>query len=290
MTRRLNRAFCVLLLLNACLPALAQFPRIPSGVTKATERARKAQDINQPWTMEQEIAFGEATAAKVINVFGLYENEEMVKYVNLVGNTVARNAPRRMTYHFAVLDRDILSAFALPGGFVFITRGALANMKSEAELAGVLAHEVAHVDGRHLEKQIRAKKTTQWLTQEGTAFIPGPSELRQLAQEMFTEVVTTRYSQDKEDEADRKGTQLAALAGYRPSGLRDFLVVLAAAQQNPANQQRLGLWGGSTHPPFAERIARLERILPEFGDTGQTLEERFTANVNFGGTTPPGGN
>jgi predicted Zn-dependent protease len=243
-------------------------------------KAKQVQEANAPWTPEQEKAIGQASAAKMISVFGLYENPAMVNYVNLVGDTVARQAPRDVPYHFAILDTEIINAFALPGGYIFITRGALANMRSEAELAGTLAHEVSHVDGRHLEKQIRAKKNKQLASQ--TAFeelgsrVPAPAELMNLAKDLVTEALTTSYSPASESEADKKGTEFAAYAGYRATGLRDFLEMLARAN----DARRLGLWQ-KTHPPLSQRVATLTRIAGPFGDAGQTLEERFQQNVRF---------
>ena len=277
----MNRAknILVLLLGMALAPPVAQ-AQFGGWLNKGVEKAKKVQEANAPWTPEQEKAIGQASAAKMISVFGLYENPAMVNYVNLVGNTVARQAPRDVPYHFAILDTEIINAFALPGGFIFITRGALANMKSEAELAGTLAHEVAHVDGRHLERQIRAKKNKQLasetLFQELGSRVPGPAELMTLAQDIVTEALTTSYSPASEFEADKKGTEIAAVAGYRATGLRDFLQMLAQAD----DARRLGLWQ-KTHPPLAQRVAMLTRIAADYGDFGQTLEERFQHNVRF---------
>jgi len=145
-------------LLVATLLAQSSFAQL-GGVLKNAQKAKKAADIYTPWTAEQEQAIGQASAAKLINVFRLYDNADMTRYVNLVGNTVARQSGRSVPYHFAILDTDVVTAVSLPGGYIFITRGALANLHNEAELAGVLAHEVAHVDRRHLEKEIRAQKT-----------------------------------------------------------------------------------------------------------------------------------
>ena len=99
------------------------------------QKAKKVADIYKPWTPEQEHAVGEAAAAKMVHIFGIYDNPDMTRYVNLVGNTVARQAPREVPYHFAILDTEIVTALSLPGGYVFLTRGALANMRNEAELA-----------------------------------------------------------------------------------------------------------------------------------------------------------
>jgi predicted Zn-dependent protease len=280
----MSRARKVLIaLVGIALAAPAVQAQFGGWVTKGAQKAKQVQEANAPWTPEQEKAIGQASAAKMISVFGLYENPATVNYVNLVGNTVVRQAPRDVPYHFAVLDTEIVNAFALPGGYIFITRGALANMRSEAELAGTLAHEVAHLDGRHLEKQVRAKKNKQLATQ--TAFeelgsrIPGPAELTALAKDLVTEALSTSYSPASESEADKKGTEFAAYAGYRATGLRDFLQMLARAE----DARRLGLWQ-KTHPPLSQRVATLTGIAGQYGDAGQTLEERFQQNVRFDAT------
>lgn len=273
----MHRAKKVLaLLLGMALTASLTHAQFGGWVTKGAQKAKEVQENNAPWTPEQEKAIGQASAAKMISVFGVYENPAMVNYVNLVGNTVARQAPRDVPYHFAILDTEIINAFALPGGYIFITRGALANMRSEAELAGTLAHEVSHVDGRHLEKQIRAKKNKQWLWKEGASYIPGPAELTSLAKDVVSEALNNSYSPSSESEADKKGTEFAAYAGYRATGLRDFLQMLARAD----DARRLGLWQ-KTHPPLPQRVATLTEIAKQYGDAGQTLEERFQQNVRF---------
>ncbi len=273
----MSRARMVLIaLVGMALAAPAAHAQFGGWVTKGAQKAKEVQENNAPWTPEQEKAIGQASAAKMISVFGLYEDPAVVNYVNLVGDTVARQGPRDVPYHFAILDTEIINAFALPGGYIFITRGALANMKSEAELAGTLAHEVSHVDGRHLEKQIRAKKNKQWLWKEGASYIPGPSELTSLAKDVVTEALSTSYSPASESEADKKGTEFAAYAGYRATGLRDFLQTLAQAE----DARRLGLWQ-KTHPPLSQRVGTLTGIAKQYGDAGQTLEERFQQNVRF---------
>lgn len=266
-------------LLLAVGAAQAQFGDI---FKKGVDKAKRAKDTFQSWSPEQEDAIGQASAAKMIHVFGLYdENPEVVKYVNLVGNTVARNGARTDTqYHFGVLNTDILSAFALPGGYIFVTRGALVNMQNEAQLAGVLAHEVAHVDGRHLEKEVRNKKATKWAVEEGTAKIPAPDQLKNLANDLISSALTSSYPRDKEDEADKKGLELATAAGYDPAGLRDFLKTLAGAADDPANNRRLGLWNNATHPPFAERVSRLEKLMAGKA-SGQELADRYKQEVDF---------
>ncbi len=268
--------FLVVLLLLASLPAAAQF----GSVWKGIDKAKKVADASTPWTPEAEDAIGRAAAAKMIHIFGLYNNPAMTKYVNLVGNTVAQNSKRGVSYHFAILDTEILWACGMPGGYVFITRGALANMKNEAELAGVLAHEVAHVDGRHLERTIRDAKLKGIAVDEGTSHIPAPGVLTNMANELLKQALTQPYSPDKENEADKNGTEFSAGAGYDAAGLRNFLETLAQETQGDAARKQTGLWNGKSHPPFSERVQKLTEIAKRYHG-GQTLEERFHKNASF---------
>jgi predicted Zn-dependent protease len=250
------------------------------------KRIKKATDTFTPWSPAQEEAIGQAGAAKMFNALGYYDNPAMTKYVNLVGNTTAQQGARPdIHYHFAILDSEIVNAFALPGGYIFVTRGTLANLQNEAELAGVLAHEVAHVDGHHLEKEVRNKKATSWAVEEGTAKIPAGSELNALTNDLITHALGMRYSQDKEDEADRKGIEFAAKAGYDPSGLTLFLQRMKTAYQDPSTHKALGLYGDKTHPPFDQRVAKLQPIVEKQKQGGQALPDRYAKNVDF--TKPP---
>jgi len=264
-------ATLVLVALSGC--AFAQLGSV-------LNRVRKANDAFTPWSPEQENAIGQASAAKMIHVMGLIEDPALNKYVQYVGNTVARQANRPVSYHFAILEaktpdgRFTVSAFALPGGYVFVTKGALNHMTDEAQLAGVLAHEIAHVDGRHLEKAIQKKKAKGMAIEEGTSHIPGPSELKNIANNVISAALLEQVNPKDEDDADKKGTQFAAGAGYDPTGLKRFLEVLQQeSQSGKVAPQDTKLWG-ATHPPISERIARLSTQTAT-ASGGQTLPDRF---------------
>jgi predicted Zn-dependent protease len=277
-------AICTLLFALCVAPANAQFGEL----LKRGKQAKQVSDAMQPWTAEQEQAIGEASAAKLVHVLGLYDNPEMTHYVSMVGNAVATHASRAMEYKFGILETEAVTAFGLPGGYVFITRGALANMKNEAELAGALAHEIAHVDNRHLEKEIRAKKMTGIAASEGFEQmgnrVPYGHYLEGLGAQVVTQALTQGYSRDKEDEADRKGTELAAATGYDANGLKNLLETLKTFSDKSPDQSKrsLGLWG-STHPPLSDRIATLTPIAAQFPG-GTTNDERFKKRATFGPT------
>jgi predicted Zn-dependent protease len=250
-------------------------------------KGSKVAEASRPWTPEEEQMIGDRAAAKLIHVFGVYNNPDMNKYVQMVGSTVAQFGQRGdVTYHFAILDTDIANAFAMPGGYVFVTRGALRNMKNESELAGVLAHEVAHVDYRHLEREIRDKKFTgiavETGVEQGTSHVPYGSwaNVDGMLAKALTNVFTQGYSPAKESEADKEGTDLAIKAGYQATGLRDFLQTLSDLSANAATQRSTNMFNGHSHPPFPDRIAKLTKQTSG-NSGGQTLEDRFKQNMNL---------
>ncbi len=282
MMKNLLIATVALLLLAAS--AQAQFG---GWAGKVMNKGSKVADASRPWTPEEEQMIGNRAAAKLIHVFGVYNNPDMNKYVQMVGSTVAQFGQRSdVTYHFAILDTDIANAFAMPGGYVFVTRGALRNMKNESELAGVLAHEVAHVDNRHLEREIRDKKFTgiavETSVESGTSHVPYGSwaNVDGMLTKALTNVFTQGYSPAKENEADKEGTDLAIQAGYQATGLRDFLQTLSDLSANAATQRSTNMFNGHSHPPFPDRIAKLTKQTSA-DSGGQTLEVRFKQNMNL---------
>ena len=255
--------------------------RIKDAVQKAkpvTDRAQKAVDNYTPWTAAEEQQIGDATAAKMVAMFGLVEAPGLTRYLNLVGSAVAQFAPRQVPYRFAILDSDIVGAFALPGGYIFITKTALEGMTDEAQLAGALGHEIYHVSERHLEKEIRGRNNSSWAIEEAKAKTAGPDILRNRADAFVKDLFDTRLSRDKEDSADSQGTLLAAQAGYFAGGLREFLGTLERVQSTEQGKRATGQLL-STHPPLKERIDALAPVVQRAGAGGATLEERFKAAI-----------
>ncbi len=288
----MKRAVTILTLIaGSALMTNAQFGGI---LNKAKEKMDKAQQKAKPvsdraermaenftaWTPQEEQEIGEATAAKMIAMFGVIETPALVRYVNLVGQAVAQYAPRQVPYRFGILDSDIVGAFALPGGFIFITKTALEGMTNEAQLAGALGHEIVHVSERHLESAIRSKKNSSWAVEEAKAKTGSvtPEVLRRRADAFLTEMFNMRLSRDKEDGADERGTLMAVQAGYSANGLLEFLRTLAVVQAKPESQRALGQLL-STHPPFDERVNHLAPVVEKSNAGGKTLEARFRSTV-----------
>ncbi len=243
-----------------------------------TDRAQRAADTFQPWSAQDELEIGEAGAAKMIAVFGLVDDPAIVRYVNLVGSAVGQFASRQLPWRFGILDTDIVGAYALPGGYIFITRATLTGMTNEAQLAGALGHEITHCAERHLEREIRSKKTSAWAVEEANAS-GKTGDLQALKADAFVQdLFNTSLSRDKEDAADEQGTEMAARAGYSSAGLMQFLTAMRDASRKPENRQMFGQLL-STHPPFDSRIARLRPIVDRTGSGGVTLEARFQSVI-----------
>jgi predicted Zn-dependent protease len=286
-----TRAFAIVLtLISAGSPAFAQFGgfgglggKIQDKIDQGKQKGKAAQDEKQkavdtftPWSAEEEQSIGSAGAAKMSAMFGFVNDEKLTRYVNLVGSSVAQYASRPLPWRFAVLDTDIVGAWAIPGGYIFITRAALSSMKNEAELAGALGHEVVHCAERHLEKEIRSKKTSAWATEEAQNNSKTSDIANLKSDAMLKDLFSSNLSRDKEDQADEQGTLLASRAGYAANGLADFLRTLQGLSDDPSNKRMFGQLL-STHPPFDSRIAKLDPVVQRAGAGGQTLEARFSA-------------
>ena len=216
----------------------------------------------QPIGWEEERAIGGSLALEVFNRFGgPYENPALQRYLTLVGQSVVGVSDRAdIPYHFAVLNTEQPNAFATPGGYVFVSVGLLRMLRNEAELAGVLGHEVAHVAKRHALKTIERSKTLQGISQLTTSLLDkDPGMLASIVKEMSNTLFTRGLDQEMEFEADKFGVEYAYRVGYYPGGLRDFLKVLA--QTRPAQSIFF-----STHPSPQARYQRLTAQMRRYAD------------------------
>nr|MBA3967167.1 M48 family metalloprotease [Nitrospirales bacterium] len=155
----------------------------------------------EPIGLEEEITLGEAVAVEAFSRFGgEYPNQDWTRYVNLVGKTVAEVSDRpTLTYHFAILNSQEQNAFAAPGGYIFITVGLLKTLKNEAELAGVLAHEIAHVTQKHMLETIRRGALMGSVSELTlTAMKRDPAMFSSVIDEMTNLLFTKGLDKDKE--------------------------------------------------------------------------------------------
>jgi predicted Zn-dependent protease len=154
----------------------------------------------------------------VIRAYGVYEDQALQEYVNGIGQRLAKLSHRpELEFHFTVIDSEEINAFAIPGGYVYITRGIMAYLNSEAELAGVIGHEIGHVTARHSIKQQSQSAITNILGM-GAAIFTGSGAVADLAG-IGGEALLRGYGRDMELQADGLGAQYIARAGYNPQAM-----------------------------------------------------------------------
>ncbi len=238
--------------------ALCEPARVAKGqIWKRIEQAKKVQKAFQPMSVQEEEEVGREVAAKIIGFFKVYKNPALTRYVNLVGGTVAAQAERQdIQYHFAVLDSSDINAVSAPGGYVFITRGALALCGDESELAGVLAHEVGHVAGKHVIHIVERDKAMREGMNEASAHTPGSAYLQKLSKGILVKVIDQGLAPDDEFDADQRAVKYTHAAGYPADGLERFLTKLDKATNQGANS----FWT-RTHPPVKDRNQRIDQLI-----------------------------
>ena len=215
------------------------------GINPVTRR----RELNI-FSEQREISLGRNAYYSVVEQFGLYDNDELQKYVDKVGQRLVEVSDRNsIPYEFHVVDSPILNAFALPGGYIFITRGLLAELENEAQLASVLGHEIGHVCGRHSVTQLSEALGYQLLTLAAIA-APGTREMAPVTAALF-QSITLGYSREKEFEADSMGIAYMYRADYDPMEASSFLKHLSRMSQGPAGYSIYS----STHPDIFDRIS-----------------------------------
>jgi len=284
--RRAAAAGSVLLVVT--LAACESF-RMPTSVGDVTRMSMQAGDTLRDVhgatvdiTEPEEVELGRAVTAGVGARYRLLRDEALTRYVGLVGNTVAARSDRPdMRYYFAVLDADDVNAFAAPGGYIFITRGALAVMRDEAMLAGVLGHEVGHIALRHHAQTIKNEKKKALgvkLVQEGVAHskaAPFGQFIGLGADSVLDGILVKGPSKAEEMESDGVGFKYAASAGYDPAGLRDFL---KAVQERGRGEPAVAKFF-STHPGTEDRLREQETLLAKNAAAGRRNVARFERAV-----------
>ncbi|HUS20460.1 MAG TPA: M48 family metalloprotease [Aeromicrobium sp.] len=270
----MKHAALALALVLTAAPAFAQLGGLGGKIGKAKEIGDKVADLKVSETDERKI--GEAVSTKVRQEFGVYQNAAVTKYVTLVGSVLAETSERpNLKWEFIVLDTDGVNAFAAPGGIVHITRGALGMIKSEAELAGVLGHEVEHVAQKHTVKAIEQSKRIKL----GTDVAAGSREwVNALADNVYDDLVENGFDRAQENDADEKGIVLAAKVGYNPSGLGTFLTKLM--ERNKGESDRNGLF--ASHPETEGRVDRLNKqIKTDKLAATAMVAPRYTSTITF---------
>lgn len=245
-----------------------------------TKRAQQLRGLRI--TDEDEQRLGAAVSERIRQRYGVVQDEAVHEYVTLVGTVLTQSSSRPdLPWRFIVLDTDGVNALAAPGGYIHITRGALSLLKSEAELAGVLGHEIEHVTEKHTMKAIQKSRAIQMGADETLA---GNSALFSQLVDRASEMVMAGFGRSEELEADRNGVVLAAKAGYAPSGLGAFLRTLM--ERNKGATEKQGLF--ASHPEMQERLDRLDALITSKKlDAPATLEARYAKHITYE-PVPPG--
>jgi predicted Zn-dependent protease len=251
-------------------PAYAQL----GGLSGAVKRAGQFRDLQITDAEEREL--GALVSQKVRERYGVVQDAEVHRYVTLVGEAVAQATGEDETWTFIVLDTDAVNAFAAPGGFVHITRGALALIQDEAELAGVLGHEIIHVTEKHTIRAIQKNKSIQMGADEklsGNAAL-----LNRLVENVYLDIVEKGFGRSEEMESDEKALEAANKIGYAPQGLGRFLTRLQ--ERNKASKEKRGLF--ASHPEMKERLTRLTRqITSDKLTASATVAARYAKTISY---------
>lgn len=276
----MKRHLVLLLALAFALPSSAMAFDIGQAIGVALEGTKQLAEAAKDITPSEEHYIGRAVAAMILEKYPLLNNSALTNYVNEVGGLVAAASERPNTYggyHFAVLASDEPNAYACPGGIVLINRGLIREIASEDQLAGVLAHEVAHVASRH---GIGAIKKSRWTKfgfyaagEVGKHYTPGEvgqlvGEFQGVVTDVAKKVIESGYSQSDEKKADESGMRYAAAAGYNPSEMVEF--VKAEEAKGVGHDQ--GPF--ASHPKPGTRIKELEGTLSEIGGSAATEKSR----------------
>ncbi|MCP5510591.1 MAG: M48 family metalloprotease [Leptospiraceae bacterium] len=222
--------------------------------------------------VKKEVEVGRALAGRLAKKYGMVQDEEFTRYINLIGKSMAAYSSRQeLDFRFGVLNTEEVNAFACPGGYVMITRGSIEMMESEAELASILSHELSHVTLMHSGKF--DEQGSSFLDILGSVMAPGGNLVSSLTKTavdgMLDQFFESGRKKEQEIESDKAGIFLMAQAGYNTKAASNLLVKLDKSQHNETVLK--------THPPTADRIKELENFIAENGlaKGGKDNKERF---------------
>jgi predicted Zn-dependent protease len=278
--------FVLLMIVNSASIASAGFldkfikPDSKEGkiLSGATQVMSSSKEIDYP----TERNIGESLALEGLQRFGNpVKNEQLQQYVNQVGTAVAVNSKRAtIPYQFAVLDSPVQNAFAVPGGIIFVSRALVGILDNEAELAAVLAHEVGHVAAKHALKSTQRAQLFQGVGAITAASVGGDKgkKFASAIGDMQNVLFDKGLDKEMEFEADLAAMETTYRTGYDPAAMIRVLEKLQKLEAS--SKDKKGSWF-STHPPLAERIARLQERLQKYPDYAAqaTVKERFASHV-----------
>ena len=223
-----------------------------------------------------EIRLGREADAQVVKTYGIHDDAGLNGYINNLGQSMARLSHRpNLPFEFKILDSPVINAFAVPGGYVYLTRGILGYLNNEAELACVLGHEIGHVTARHVAQQYSRAQLAQLGLELGT-IISEKSQYDKLAQ-FGVGMLFLRFSRDNERQADNLGVEYATRAGFDAGHMANFFKTLERLRPS-ADRSGLEDWF-STHPNPPNRIRAVQRKAQEWARRLGTTNLRTNQDI-----------
>ena len=208
---------------------------------------------------QQEVQMGQQYAAEINQQLPIVNDGSVNRYINNLGRSIAQSGNRQYNYNFYVVNAEQINAFAVPGGHIYVNRGLIDRTRNMSELAGVLAHEIAHVEHRHGVEQMEKMQAANLGLSLGYVLLGrAPSGVEEAAIGVGGNLYFARHSRGAENEADAAAVSLLANSGISPNGLTSFFNVLLSDQQrSPSSVEQ---WF-STHPLTRDRIENTQSYI-----------------------------
>jgi predicted Zn-dependent protease len=277
--KNIRTAFALLVAL-ACAFALADAAAAQLG--GLGKKVKDVKDVAEAFSIddEKEIAMGTAAHPDLVaQMGGLSTDKNLNAYVAKVGARLAGQSKRKaVKYQFFVIKNSMVNAFAMPGGFVYVTTGILQTLEDEAELAAVLGHEIAHVEERHgverMRKAVLAEKGAEYGAKEASGSV-GP-EVARLVANLFANLALSGYGRAQETESDDMGLAMANTAGYDPHGAVRLFQRLKALEGGEKASGYKNFF--ASHPPTDKRVQQAEKQIAGLGKKGtETNKAQYDA-------------
>jgi predicted Zn-dependent protease len=218
----------------------------------------------------QEVAMGQQADPEIVSFFGLYEDPQLQEFITATGNEMAAISHRpKLAYEFKIVDSPVINAFAVPGGFVYFTRGIMAHFNNEAEFAGVLGHEIGHVTARHSVIQQRNQLFGQLGLLAGVLLVPQLGEFTEpLSQGM--QLALLKFGRDAERQSDKLGVDYSSQIGYDATEMASFFETLERQQEDSGSSEVPPFL--STHPSPDERNTTVEKLAMDWQQKSEMTE------------------
>lgn len=226
-----------------------------------------------------EIRLGQKTDAQIVKTYGIYDDSTLAAYIQQLGQRMAKLSHRPgLPFEFKILDSPVINAFAVPGGYVYLTRGILSYLNNEAELAGVLGHEIGHVTARHSAKQYSRAQLAELGFGLGAVISVDFQQHARFAQ-FGVGMLFLRFSRDNERQADSLGVEYATRAGFDASHMANFFATL---ERLHPSSDRSGLEGWfTTHPSPPDRVRAVQRKAREWARKLGTKDLKVNREAYF---------